>query len=107
MNNYIIIFKTFAETSSEIVENGDFSEIGVLSLKQKVTFKQLVDLMREYYQPSLNPNNMSTEIKYSTGFYKPAYSPEKTYRKESISFHSENTENAAKYWKWARLAANK
>ncbi len=71
MNNYIIISKTFSETTPESAEDGDFSDMGFITEHEEVTFSELG-----------------------------------TSREECIHFHTDNTPNAAKYWKYARIAAN-
>lgn len=104
MNNFIIISRTYAETTPESAEIGDFSDTGFIDDRAEVTFSELVTLMKEHYQASSSPNDGSTNVWYSTGFYTSNYRTS-TEREESIHYHHENTPNAAKYWKLAAKAA--
>lgn len=106
MNNYILISRTFAEITPESCEDSDFSDSGIISEKEQVSFSELVDLMREHNLSSCSPDNYSVNTWYHTDFFTTDYSTG-TNREESIHFHRDNTPNAAKYWKWARIAANK
>lgn len=106
MNNYILISRTYSEITPESCEQGDFSDNGFISEVEEVSFRELVDLMKTHFSPSCSPDNYDTDTCYSTGFYTSNYRTG-TEREEYIHFHSDNTENAAKYWKYARLAANK
>lgn len=107
MNNYIIISKTYAQTTPESVEQGDFSETGFISEREEVTFRELVDLMREHYQPSRSPcEKLDTQTCLSSGFNTIDYQngiEEET----SIHFHRDNTPNAAKYWNLAYQIAKR
>lgn len=101
MNNFILITRTYAETDPESVESGEFSDTGLIAEKEAVTFRELVDLMHAHHHASQYPNNGETHVWYSTDFFTDNF----VYgidREESIHFHIDNTENAAKYW---RLAA--
>lgn len=104
MNNFILISRSFAEVTPESAENGDFSKTGTISSGEQVSFRELVNLMREFTQPSCSPNDGSPFTWYSSGFYTSDYGTG-TEREESIHFDRENTPNAAKYWKWAAKAA--
>lgn len=104
MNNYILISRSYAEVTPESAEIGDFSKTGLISTEEKITFRELVNLMREFNQPSCAPNDGSIYTWYSTGFYTSDYGTG-TEREESIHFDMNNTPNAAKYWKLAAKAA--
>jgi hypothetical protein len=107
MNNFIIINRTFCETTPESSEHGYFSKKGFISRRQKVTFRELVNLMKEHDKPSESPNNYnSLHTWYSTPFYTSDYG-KGIEREESIHFHRNNTPNAAKYWFLAAKIANK
>ncbi len=106
MNNYILISRTFAEITPESCADSDFSDHGFIDEKQECTFSELVTLMREHNIPSCSPNDYGVNVWYSTDFYTTDYSTG-TNREESIHFHRDNTPNAAKYWKWAAIIANK
>lgn len=106
MNNYILISKTYQDVTPESAEYGDFSGQGFLTECEQVTFRELVDLMKEHNESSCSPDNGSTHNWYSCYPYTYDFRKGIT-RTEAIHFHTENTPNAAKYWKWARIAANK
>jgi hypothetical protein len=103
MNNYILINRTYAETTPESVEVGDFSDKGFIEEKQKVTFTELVDLMMEHTNPSQSPHDGNTNVWYSTNGFSFGNSID---REESIHYHHDNTPNAAKYWRLARRYAD-
>ena len=100
MNNFILISKTFSETTPESAESSDFSDAGFVTQREEVSFSELVDLMKTHIQPSCSPNHGGTDVSYSTGFYTKDYRTA-TEREESIHFRSDNTPNAYKYWKLA------
>lgn len=100
MQNYIIISRTFAETTPESIEDGDYSETGFISEHEEVSFRELVKLMKQHHHPSKFPNDGGTGVWYSTEFETEDYATG-TERQESIHFDPENAENVAKYWKWA------
>ena len=105
MNNYIIINRTFAETTPESCEQSDFSDTGFISEGEQVTFIELIDLMKEHNHASCSPDNLDNlHTWYSTDFYTSDYGT-CTEREESIHFSKDNTENAAKYWFLARKVA--
>ncbi len=105
MNNFIIISRTFSEITPESAEIGDFSDTGFIAEREEVSFTELVDLMKEHYQPS-NSGSIDNNTWFSSGFYTSDYGTG-TEREECIHFNQENTINAAKYWKLAYLAAKK
>lgn len=106
MNNYILISRTFEEITPESCEIGDFSKTGFIEKRVKVSFSELVRLMRDHKESSCYPDNGDVNTWYSSGFYISNYQ-KYIERNESIHFHRQNTANCAKYWKYARLAANK
>lgn len=106
MNNYILINKTYSEATPQSSEVGDFSETGLIVQDEKLTFSELVRLMKEHTQASCSPDDLSTNTWYSTGFFTSDYG-KGIEREECIHYSSNNTVNAAKYWKYARIAANK
>lgn len=106
MNNYILINRTFAEITPESCEDSDFSDSGFIEEDLEVSFTELVRLMKDHYQSSCSPDNGNINTWYSTGFYTSDYRTG-TEREESIHFSRNNTENAAKYWRLARIAALK
>ncbi len=106
MNNYILISRTYSETTPESAEDGDFSETGFITEKEEVSFRELVDLMSNHNLASCSGGNFNTYVWFSCGSFTSDYSTG-TEREESIHFHRDNTPNAAKYWKYARIAADK
>jgi len=106
MNNYIIISRTYAETTPESAAIGDYSDTGFIEEKQQVTFRELVALMKTHIHASQSPDSASISSWYSTGFYIKDYGTN-TEREENIHYHPDNAPNAAKYWLKAREFANK
>jgi len=104
MNNFILINRTFCETTPESAELGDFSNQGFIEVNQKVSFTELIDLMKECNECSQYPNDGNTNVWYSTQFYNTDYRTG-TDRQESIHFSNNNTANIAKYWKLAAKVA--
>jgi len=105
MNNYIIINRTYCEITPESCENSDFSDTGFIEENQQVTFRELVDLMISHTISSRMPKSYNIKEWYSTDFFTEDYSTG-TQREESVHFAEGNTPNAAKYWKYARIAAD-
>ena len=99
MNNFILVNKTFTEISEESAEHGDFSDSGFLSENESVTFRELVELMSEFRQPSQSPNDGSTRVSLSTGYDMDYMTGDS--REESLHYSEDNSSNAAKYWKLA------
>lgn len=104
MNNFILINRTFCETTPESLEDSDFSNQGVIEIDQKVSFIELIKLMKDCIECSQYPNNGNSNVWYSTQFYTTDYKTG-TDRQESIHFSNNNTENIAKYWKLAAKIA--
>jgi hypothetical protein len=102
MNNFIIISRTYSETTPESAENGEFSDHGFITEKQEVSFYELMLLMEKHFIPSCSPNNGGTDVSYSTEDEIEDYS-DGTRRIETIHFHQDNTPNAPKYWRLAAL----
>jgi len=106
MNNFIIINRTFATITPESDEIGDFDQTGFISEQEQVTFSELVNLMKSHTSPSCSPNNYDVQTWYGTGFFTSDYATGEE-REECIHYSDKNTSNAAKYWKWAAIAAAK
>ncbi len=104
MTNYILINRTYAETIPESAEIGDFSDTGLIEQDQQVTFKELVELMRDYYNASQSPHNGSTDVWFSTSWNVTNYRTG-TSREVSMHYSQNNTPNCAKYWRLAHKAA--
>jgi hypothetical protein len=109
MNNYIIISRTYAETTPESAEIGDFSDTGFITEREQVTFKKLVELMKQHSYCSSSGTNYTPTItdSFGTQWYTANYRTG-TDREERIHYHHENTPNCAKYWTLAaKLAAER
>ena len=104
MNNFILINRTFTETTPESAEEGDFSDIGFITENEKVTFSELVKLMKEHVHPSQSPHDGGTNVWYYCSSFTSDYKTG-TDREESIHYSRLNTPNAAKYWKLAHKFA--
>ena len=99
MNNFILVNKTFTEISEESAEHGDFSDSGFLSENESVTFRELVELMSEFRQPSQSPNDGNVHVWLSTGYQTNFATGDE--REECLHFSRENSPNTVKYWKLA------
>jgi hypothetical protein len=106
MNNYILISKTFTEVTPESAENGDFSKTGFIEKRVKVTFRELVELMKDHPHGSQSPNDGNKHVWYTCSSFTSDYK-KGVERDESIHFHRQNTPNAEKYWRLARKFADK
>ena len=108
MNNFILISRTFSETTPESVEDGDFSDSGFISEREEVTFRELVEIMEKHRQPSTSGGEIDTNVWFSTGFEVIDYGSG-TEQEECIHFHRDNTPNAEKYWSlaWKIARGNK
>lgn len=108
MNNYILISRTYCESTPESCEDSSFSDTGFINESEQVSFTELIDLMREHNQASCSPDTFDNlHTWYSTDFYTSDYGTG-TERQESIHYHNNNTTNAAKYWFLAaKIAARK
>jgi hypothetical protein len=105
MNNYILISKTFTEVTPESAVDGDFSDMGYITEKEAVTFRELVQLMKEHPEPSQSPTDGNTRTWFTCYPYTSDYSTAAE-RQESIHYHQDNTPNIPKYWKLAYKIAN-
>lgn len=99
----ILISITFQETTEESSEDGEFSDSGFIREREEVTLNELVSLMKDYPNPSQRPNNGSTDVWYcSNPDIDMEYGTETV---ECLHYHRDNSENAAKYWKYAAKKA--
>lgn len=99
----LLISKTYCTITSESAENGESAEQGYIFENAEYSFRDLVDAMQEYSNPSSYPpsgsiygwlsNNPETD--YQTG-------DEIT---ESIHFSKDNPARKQKYWAKAMYAA--
>lgn len=106
MNNCILINQTFVNVTYESADNGDYSDSGFIAEKLEVSFRELVQLMKDHCHPSQSPNNGSTDIWYSSDFHTINFKTGEE-QETAIHYYTENTPNAAKYWRLARKFADK
>jgi hypothetical protein len=99
----ILINKTYSIVTPESAENGEDSDSGFLSQGEKVTFRELVSLMKEFPMPSCSQASGET-WEWLTSY------PETDFRSgeektESLHFSRENSPSLGKYWKKAMQMA--
>lgn len=73
------------------------------STDDSVSFRELVDLMREHMHPSCSPARGETFEWVSSEAYQDPYTGE--YTESSVHFSRENPPRMAKYWRAAMRAA--
>jgi hypothetical protein len=101
MNKMIIVSKTYATTTHESVENGDFEETGFVYQDEILTFHELIkEINSEHYchlssYPCNDPTNIWITCESFTSNYKTG--EEKEY---SLHFTAKNPKDW-KYWKKA------
>jgi len=96
MQNYILVSRTYAETTPESAEQGSFSAIGFITDCEVLSFRELVYLLRDHVHPS-----ESGEPSVHTWFTGDEYVTDYrtcTNRQESVHFHSDNNVHAGRYW---------
>jgi len=92
-----MIDKTFEVITEESAENGESSDAGFSAINEKVSFRDLVNLMAEKYtHPSQYPVARSTRVWFTSEVDQDYRTGE--YRSESIHFSSDNPTFKAKYW---------
>lgn len=89
--------------SPESAEDGDECDSGFLSENEEVSFRELVNLMQEFPNPSCSPASGET-WEWLTSY------PETDFRSgeettESLHFSRENSPSLGKYWKRAMQMA--
>jgi hypothetical protein len=91
----IILSKTFAETTPEFSEHGDFSDSGFEWQDVEYTFKELIDELKNnnYYIRQLD-RTISSDFEIEC--YRTM-----TQRQYSLHYSRDNNERSAKYWKKA------
>lgn len=105
MNNYILINITYAETTPDSAEIGDFSDQGFVKENQRVTFKELVALMK-IYRNACASGEPGITWWFSCGWFNKD-SKTNTEREESIHYSRDNPPNCEKYWLKAANIAQK
>lgn len=93
----LLIDKTFEIVTEESAESGDVEDAGFSAINERVTFRELVEMMRySYIHASQFPVIRSTRVWFTS-------EPEQNYRtgkylSESIHFSESNPRHKAKYW---------
>lgn len=99
----ILISKTYEIVTHESAQDGESAENGFEFENVEYSFRELVEEMRNYSEPSQMPNDGNTHVwltseaeqDYQTG----------DYTSYSLHYSRENKPRHAKYWKWAMHAA--
>ena len=99
----IKISKTYEIVTHESAEHGEAAEHGFIFESEGYTFRELVQLMRDYNNPSCSPASggvyewlsSHADIDYTTG----------AETIESIHYSAENEPSKAKYWRKAMVLA--
>lgn len=99
----ILVSKTYEVITQESAQDGDADECGFVYEDCEMSFKELVDTMREYSEPSCSPckGDIYTwltqhgEMDYETG----------DHENFSLHYSRKNASKNAKYWKLAMIAA--
>jgi hypothetical protein len=99
----ILISKTYEIVTPESAENGDVEDHGFVTENEPVTFRELVDLMQQFPEPSCSPASGDYDewlsdygdTDYRTG----------EHRRESLHYSRQNPGKNDKYWRWAMQAA--
>ena len=93
----ILIDKTFEIITEESAESGEVEDAGFSAINLRVSFRELVDLMRrEYIHASQYPVTRSTRIWFTSESNQDYRTGD--YRNESIHFSESNPKHKAKYW---------
>lgn len=100
----ILINRTYSEVTPESAECGDFSDTGMISQNESVTFRELVALLWEHPVSSCWPASGDVNTWFST--YPSTDYRTCTERTESVHFSRENPPHMAKYWEKAARAAD-
>jgi hypothetical protein len=104
MQNYILVSRTYADTTPESAMEGDFSEIGFITECEVLSFRELVYLLRDHPHPS-----ESGEPSVHTWFTGESYVTDYrtgTDRQESVHFHRDNNAHVCRYWVLASKIAH-
>jgi hypothetical protein len=99
----ILISRTFEVVTPESAEYGESDDAGFICQSEPVTFRELVDLMREHPVPSSYPCDGSRWdwlSSYSETNYRDA-----SERTESLHYDKSNPRSKDKYWRKAMVIA--
>ena len=100
----ILINKTFSEVTPESAEDGEMSDSGFVFEDVAYGFRELVQMMRDYPQPSSMPARGNTHEWLSNDYSIEDYRTG-TERQESIHYSRANPAHNARYWRLAMVAA--
>lgn len=93
----LLIDKTFEIVTEESAESGDISDAGFAAVNLRVSFRELVDMIRgEYIHASQYPVTRSTRVWFTSESDQDYMTGD--YRSESIHFNESNPKHKAKYW---------
>ena len=99
----ILINKTYSIVTPESAENGEDSDSGFLSKNEKVTFRELVNLIQDHPAPSCYPASGSVWEWVST--YPSTDFQTGEEETQSLHFSRQNGPWKEKYWKKAMQMA--
>lgn len=93
----LLIDKTFEIVTEESAESGEVDDAGYSAINERVTFRELVEMMRDsYIHASQFPVTRSTRVWFTSELEQDYKTGE--YRNESIHFSESNPASKAKYW---------
>jgi hypothetical protein len=98
----ILISKTYSVWTPEDLEHGESSESGYDFEDVEYSFRELVELMRRFEQPSQMPCDGNTRT-WLTYFDEDMFSGDNT--EYSLHYSRKNPPKNAKYWKLAMKVA--
>ena len=93
----ILINRTYCEITPESAEDGDFSATGLISHNEEVTFRELVELLKQHPNPSSSCCTTDTRVWWSTGFEIEDYG-NCAEREECVHFSAINSNYARTLW---------
>ena len=99
----IKISKTYEIVTHESAEHGEAAEHGFIFESEGYTFRELVQLMRDYNNPSCSPASGGVYEWLSNDAYIDYATGAETI--ESIHYSAENEPSRAKYWRKAMVYA--
>ena len=100
----LLINRCYATVTPESAENGDFEDTGLVYQDADLTFRELVQELREFTSLSSSHSTGSIGDWASTGFETSDYRTGEE-REETLHFSRENPERFHKYWAKALRAA--
>lgn len=100
----ILISRTYSETTPESAEHGEHSDCGFVAEREPVSFRDLVDLLREHPCPSESPTRVDARTWFTSHPWTACYQTG-TEREESVHLHRDNPPRAARYWRKAAILA--